>query len=212
MRPSRMVENGSNDRTAAAKHALARLSGLDRRLHARIQCPWQRPQPGTPPFPAASQNLSFWTVSLLQTRDYSCTHKSANMSKLPFHLHLHSSHSCVRVYTHVYVFPSSSISIHPCCHIHMYVWCSLLYWHPPFWLSFSCCTNLIDAFFTDITLSICLDSFCICMFILLTSAFHKYACANLCTHFPTLEFHAHLSLCTYVHTFRLFCNDRQDKE
>jgi len=34
----------------AAKRALTRLRGQERQLRARIQCPWQRPQPGAPPF------------------------------------------------------------------------------------------------------------------------------------------------------------------
>jgi len=80
--------------------------------------------------------------------------------------------------------------------------------HLSFWYSMLVCY----AYFTvpidvRITLLICLDSVSICMFISLTPAFHKYAYANLYAHLSTLPFSSHLSPYTYVHMFRLFCND-----
>ena len=59
---------------------------------------------------------------------YWCTHYPANMRKLFFLLHLHSSNSCVCVSKHVYAVPSFSMLIHIYCHIHVYscfVSCSL---------------------------------------------------------------------------------------
>ena len=51
--------------------------------------------------------------------DYSYTHKSANMPKLLFQLHLHFSNSCVCVSKLVYAFPSTPIFIYIYTRIHM---------------------------------------------------------------------------------------------
>ena len=58
---------------------------------------------------------------------YRCTHHSANMPILPFHLHLPFSNSCVCVTKHVHVFFSNSIFIHTYLHVHMYDLCSVLW-------------------------------------------------------------------------------------
>jgi len=63
---------------------------------------------------------------------YWCTHKSANMSKLLFHLHLHFSTSCVCVCKNVYAFPFSSIFVHIYRHFHMYCLCYVLNSYPYF--------------------------------------------------------------------------------
>jgi len=57
---------GENSLTFSCRLALARLRGLERRLCAPMQCPWQRPQPGAPAFPAASQNSSLSLLRLLK--------------------------------------------------------------------------------------------------------------------------------------------------
>ena len=47
----------------AAKRASTRRRGPERRLRARVQCPWQCCQPGAPPFSALRKNPAFLLLS-----------------------------------------------------------------------------------------------------------------------------------------------------
>jgi len=75
--------------------------------------------------------ISAYLCVLLHT--VSCyTHDPVHMSVLLFHTHVYYSNFCVFVSDPVYAFPSSSISVHICCHIHVYALCYVLYLYPCF--------------------------------------------------------------------------------
>jgi len=125
---------------------------------------------------------------------YWCTHEPAHMPRLLFHLHLHSSKSCVCVFKHVCTCPSSFIFINIYRYTRVCVLCDVLYIAIYSYLpSFS--TNLIDTYETLtvdvlIPLLISLSSvfFCISIFVI-----HTYACTNLHIHFPSLTYP-----CTFI--------------
>jgi len=64
VRPSRMAKISPSERTVASgETCLGEETRLERRLCARIQCPWCHPQSGAPPFLAASQNSSLFKLA-----------------------------------------------------------------------------------------------------------------------------------------------------